>query len=146
MAHPEFGSASRRRVKLNLANDYYEILERSKYDKSAPEEKNHKNVIQWLYFIYDIYYADQNSDEAIPYRIRIDVKEMTDGVYVYNYTPYEIKNEQRKKLSLMGLRPVNAGVMSGESASASNESAVAGSKAIDAGNKEQQKRLLHLIL
>ena len=37
----------------------------------------------------------------------------------------------------MGLRPVNAGVMSGESASASNESAVAGSKAIDAGNKEQ---------
>ena len=137
MAHPEFGSASRRRVKLNLANDYYEILERSKYDKSAPEEKNHKNVIQWLYFIYDIYYADQNSDEAIPYRIRIDVKEMTDGVYVYNYTPYEIKNEQRKKLSLMGLRPVNAGVMSGESASASNESAVAGSKAIDAGNKEQ---------
>ena len=119
MTHPEFGPASRRRVILNLANDYRQILQESKYVESAPDEKGREYIHQWHYFVDDIYYAEQDSDEAIPYRIDIDIKETDDGAFVYQYRPTELKNEQRKKLSLMGLRPVNTGVMSGESASAS---------------------------
>ena len=119
MTHPEFGPASRRRVILNLANDYRQILRESKYVESAPDEKGREYIHQWHYFVDDIYYAEQDSDEAIPYRIDIDIKETDDGAFVYQYRPTELKNEQRKKLSLMGLRPVNTGVMSGESASAS---------------------------
>lgn len=119
MTHPEFGPASRRRVILNLANDYRQILQESKYVESAQDEKGREYIQQWHYFVDDIYYAEQDSDEAIPYRIDIDIKETDDGAFVYQYRPTELKNEQRKKLSLMGLRPVNTGVMSGESATAS---------------------------
>lgn len=121
MTHPEFGPASRRRVALNLSGDYYQILEESEYDQSKPEEKNHPGVNQWHYFVDDIYYAEQGEDEATPYRIAINIKEKNDGSFVYAYYPQRLENEQTKKLSVMGIKPVNTRVMSGESASASTE-------------------------
>lgn len=128
MTHPEFGPASRRRVALNLSGDYYQILEESEYDQSKPEEKDHPGVNQWHYFVDDIYYAEQGEDEATPYRIAINIKEKDDGSFVYAYYPQRLENEQTKKLSVMGIKPVNTRVMSGESASASKRSITQGAR------------------
>jgi len=121
MAFPEFGPASRRRVAMNLVDDYYQILEESYFDGHLPEMKDHKDVTQWNYFVDDIYYADQDSDEAFPYQIAINIKEKSNGDFVYAYYPKKLKDGKSKKLSVMGMKPVNTGSKSGESASASKE-------------------------
>ncbi len=116
------GTNAERRVTLNLADDYKSILEEAKYRTFEKERKAHQGVKKWYYFTDDIYYADQGSDIAIPYTIEIDIKENNDGHFVYTYFARENTNEQRKKLSLMDLVSVNTRVMSGESATASDES------------------------
>lgn len=116
------GTRTERRVTMNLADDYQDILQNSKYYTFELERKNHKGVKRWFYFTNDIYYVEQGSDEAVPYRIEIDVKEKEDGNFVYTYFAREDTTAQRKKLSVMDLVPVNTGVMSGESAQLSDKS------------------------
>ena len=113
------GSNAEKRVAMNLGDDFYDILQESEYNGNKKDLKGNKNVLKWHYFIDDIYYAEQNSDDAEPYRIQVDVSERKDGTYVYSYRAIAQQNEQKKKLSVMGIGPVNAGNNSGESASAS---------------------------
>lgn len=84
------GSASEQRITLDLADDYYQIASESRYNYSKAEEGKttapHENVIQWHYFINDIYFAEYGSDELAPYRVTINVKEKHDGNFVYSFS------------------------------------------------------------
>ena len=91
------------------------------YFNNASERKNHPRVKQWLYFMDEIYYAEKESEIAEPYRIEIDIQETNTGAYVYTYKAHRQINQKQKKLSLMGISPVNTGTESDESASASNK-------------------------
>ena len=84
------GTSAEQRVTLDLADDYYQILEDSKYnyskDETGKDNSTHKDVKQWHYFINDIYFAEYGEDEYIPYRDSINVKEKSDGEYVYSFS------------------------------------------------------------
>ncbi|MCL1829781.1 MAG: hypothetical protein FWG32_09885, partial [Oscillospiraceae bacterium] len=83
------GTAGGRRVALDLADDYYQIIQDSSHDFSIPEKgkegEQHKDVKEWHYFINDILFSEHGSDTETPYRISIDVKERDDGSFVYNF-------------------------------------------------------------
>ena len=84
-------------VTLNLADDLYDIVRKSTYDRSAKEEwkqkDTHQGVKEWHYFFNDILY--QNTDNAeTPYRVRLDVKEREGGGYVYQLYAKESKKQR----------------------------------------------------
>ncbi len=103
------GTKSEIRVALNLADDYAQILEESTYTGSEGEKpgKNHPGVTQWHYFVDDIYYVPQGSNIAEPYEITVNIKETAKGNYVYSYSAEKIADLDTKKLSELGIRPVN---------------------------------------
>ena len=84
------GTASDQRVTLDLADDYYQIASESAYnyskDEIGKESSTHKGVKQWHYFINDILFQEQGSAEANPYRVTINVKERSDGHFVYSFS------------------------------------------------------------
>ncbi len=84
------GTASEQRVTLDLADDYYQIASESQYnyskDETGKDNPTHKDVIKWHYFINDIYFAEHGSKDYEPYRVSINVKERTDGDYVYSFS------------------------------------------------------------
>lgn len=91
------GSASEQRVTLDLADDYYEIAAESTYNYSKSEtgksSATHEGVKQWHYFINDILFQEYGEKETTPYRVTINVKERSDGDYVYSFSA-ERQNER----------------------------------------------------
>ena len=84
------GTASDKRVTLDLADDYYQIATESTYnyskDETGKDNPAHEGVLKWHYFINDIYFAEYGTEEYKPYRISINVKERADGDYVYSFS------------------------------------------------------------
>lgn len=83
------GTASERRVTLDLADDYYQIASEASFNYSKPEtgkeSETHKNVNEWHYFINDILYREHGEKETAPYRVTVNVKERSDGSFVYSF-------------------------------------------------------------
>lgn len=93
----KIGSPGDRTVTLNLADDLYDIVRESTYDRSAKEEGKQKDTYQgvkeWHYFFNDILY--QNTDNAeTPYRVRLDVKEREGGGYIYQLYARKAKKQR----------------------------------------------------
>lgn len=90
------GSAAEQRVTLSLADDYYQIASESKHnyskDEIGKETETHKDVKQWHYFINDILFQEQGETQLTPYRVTINVKEKSDGAFVYSFNA-EKQNE-----------------------------------------------------
>ncbi len=90
------GNAKEQRVTLVLADDYYQIASESHYNYSKVETGKtsftHEGVKQWHYFVNDILFLEQGGDRMEPYRVTINVKEKTDGSFVYSYNA-ESKNK-----------------------------------------------------
>lgn len=91
------GNAAEQRVTLDLADDYYEIAAESTYNYSKSEtgksSVTHKGVKQWHYFINDILFQEYGEKETTPYRVTINVKERSDGEFVYSFSA-ERQNER----------------------------------------------------
>ena len=84
------GNATEQRVTLDLADDYYQIASEAEYnyskDETGKDTATHQGVKRWHYFVNDIYFAEQGSEELTPYRVSINVKEKGDGHYFYNFS------------------------------------------------------------
>ena len=84
------GTASEQRVTLDLADDYYQIASDAVYNYSKAEEgkttETHRGVTQWHYFINDILFQEYGKKETTPYRVTINVKERSDGHFVYSFS------------------------------------------------------------
>ena len=91
------GTSSEQRVTLDLADDYYEIAAESTYNYSKSEmgkpSATHEGVKQWHYFINDILFQEYGEKETTPYRVTINVKERSDGEFVYSFSA-ERQNER----------------------------------------------------
>ena len=91
------GTASERRVTLDLADDYYQIASEATYNYSKEETGKssapHENVRQWHYFINDILFQEHGKTEMEPYRVSVNVKERSDGQFVYSFSA-ERQNER----------------------------------------------------
>lgn len=91
------GSGSEQRVTQDLADDYYEIAAESTYNYSKSEmgkpSATHEGVKQWHYFINDILFQEYGEKETTPYRVTINVKERSDGEFVYSFNA-ERQNER----------------------------------------------------
>lgn len=91
------GTSGEQRVTLDLADDYYEIAAESTYNYSKSEtgksSATHEGVKQWHYFINDILFQEYGEKETTPYRVTINVKERSDGDYVYSFSA-ERQNER----------------------------------------------------
>ena len=83
------GNASDKRVTLNLADDYYQIASEAVYNgfknETGKETPTHKDVTVWRYFINDILYQEYDNEDAVPYRVTVNVKERADGQFVYSF-------------------------------------------------------------
>ncbi len=83
------GTASEQRVTLDLADDYYQIASDAVYnyskDETGKDGVTHKDVSQWHYFINDILFQEYGKEEATPFRVTINVKERSDGLFVYSF-------------------------------------------------------------
>lgn len=83
------GNHTEQRVTLDLADDYYQIAVDSTYNYSKIETgkslETHEAVNMWHYFVEDIYFVEDDSDELVPYTVTINVKEKDGGDYVYSY-------------------------------------------------------------
>ncbi len=92
------GTSSEQRVTLDLADDYYQIASESTYnyskDETGKNNPTHNDVTKWHYFVNDIYFSELDSNEYIPYRVTINVKERSDGDFVYSFSA-----EKTEKLS-----------------------------------------------
>ena len=84
------GTASEQRVTLDLADDYYQIASDAVYNYSKDEKgkttETHRGVTQWHYFINDILFQEYGQKETTPYRVTINVKERSDGHFVYSFS------------------------------------------------------------
>lgn len=91
------GTSSEQRVTLDLADDYYQIATESTYnyskDETGKEHPAHKDVKKWHYFVNDIYFAEYGSKEYVPYRVSINVKEKSDGNFVYSFSAEKIRGQ-----------------------------------------------------
>lgn len=111
----KMGSPHERTVMLNLADDYYQILQEASYDNWQPNKKDRliPKANRWLYFVDDIYYAEKDSDVMDPYRITINIREANDGHFVYSYSA-EKQEGQQKKLSVPIIRSGSDDTKTGE--------------------------------
>ena len=109
------GNAAEQRVTLDLADDYYEIAAESTYNYSKSEmgktSPTHEGVKQWHYFINDILFQEYGEKETTPYRVTINVKERSDGEFVYSFNA-ERQNERsstRRTLHADDTQPARGG-------------------------------------
>ena len=83
------GNGTEKRVTLDLADDYYQIVQESKYNYSKEETGKdnpaHEGVKLWHYFVDDIYFIEQENSGLVPYRVTINVKEKDNGDFVYSF-------------------------------------------------------------
>lgn len=84
------GTSSEQRVTLDLADDYYQLASEAVYNYSKPEtgkdSVTHQGVNNWYYFINDILFQEYGETKMSPYRVTINVKEKTDGNFVYSFS------------------------------------------------------------
>lgn len=84
------GTASDQRVTLDLADDYYQIASEAEYnyskDETGKDTPTHEGVRKWHYFVNNIYFSEFDSDDYRPYRVTINVKEKSDGNFVYSFS------------------------------------------------------------
>ena len=93
------GTHSEQRVTLDLADDYYDIASSATYNYSKLEtgkdSQTHDGVIMWHYFVEDIYFSEYGSNETTPYTVTINVKEKTNGNYVYSFNAEKESSTRR---------------------------------------------------
>ncbi len=93
------GNHTEQRVTLDLGEDYYQIASEASYNYSKMETgkslETHNDVIMWHYFVNDILFAEQGSTDLTPYTVTINVKEKTDGDYVYSFSAEKESSTQR---------------------------------------------------
>ena len=74
---------------LNLADDFYRIIQESTYSGSKAEtgkkSDTHAGVNMWRYFVNPILYMERSGDETTPYTVSIDVKQKDNGNFVYSF-------------------------------------------------------------
>ena len=91
------GTAGEQRVTLDLADDYYQIASEATYNYSKTEDgkgtATHEGVKEWHYFINDILFQEYGETKTTPYRVTINVKERSDGSFVYSFNA-EKQNER----------------------------------------------------
>ena len=93
------GSSSERKVSTKLADDLYEIISNSKYD-GFKEEKGkgsltHRNVRMWRYFTNEISFVNDSEDVIADYDISVDVKETSEGNFVYSVSAEMVPGTKR---------------------------------------------------
>ena len=95
------GSASEKRVTLDLADDYYQIASEAKYNYSKEEigkdSETHKDVMMWHYFVDDIYFSEHGESNYTPYTVTVNVKEKTDGTFVYSFNAEKTEESSTRR-------------------------------------------------
>lgn len=85
VVHSKNGSSGDRTITLNLADDLHDMAADAQYYASEDERgkatDTHKGVREWHYFSNDFIYRDESGDK--PMTLWMDIKEKTDGGYVY---------------------------------------------------------------
>ena len=113
------GSSMEQRVTLDLADDYYQIASEAEYNYSKEETGKtsdpHLNVKQWHYFVNDIYFSEQESDDLTPYRVSINVKEKDSGHFFYSFSAEKAEGTSTQ-------RTLHAAVNSSDNATANGSS------------------------
>lgn len=83
------GTAGEKRVTLNLADDFYRIIQESTYSgrkaETGKKSDTHAGVNMWRYFVNPILYMERSGDETTPYTVSIDVKQKDNGNFVYSF-------------------------------------------------------------
>lgn len=130
------GSAAEQRVTLDLADDYYEIAEGATYNYSKAEtgkgSATHQGVKQWHYFVNDILFQEYGESKTAPYRVTINVKERSDGSYVYSF------NAERQNERLSTRRTLHADVTQSAKNGESNAQPSTSSIRLSAGNSQEK--------
>lgn len=130
------GSAAEQRVTLDLADDYYEIAEGATYNYSKAEtgkdSATHQGVKQWHYFVNDILFQEYGESKTAPYRVTINVKERSDGSYVYSF------NAERQNERLSTRRTLHADVTQSAKSGESNAQPSTSSIRLSAGNSQEK--------
>ena len=130
------GSAAEQRVTLDLADDYYEIAEGATYNYSKAEtgkdSATHQGVKQWHYFVNDILFQEYGESKTAPYRVTINVKERSDGSYVYSF------NAERQNERLSTRRTLHADVTHSAKNGESNAQPSTSSIRLSAGNSQEK--------
>lgn len=82
------GTASEKRITMNLSSDLYQIAEESRHVGSKIETGKdnaaHAGVTTWNYFITDLVYVEANGTEIECY-MNIDVKQNDSGYWFYSF-------------------------------------------------------------
>lgn len=83
------GTGSDQRITLNLASDFYQIAEESSFVRSKKEtgktnNPTHTGVTEWLYFITDLVYEEDDGTQIDCY-MNIDVKKNSEGNWFYSF-------------------------------------------------------------
>ena len=113
------GNATEQRVTLDLADDYYQIASESEYnyskDETGKETDPHLGVKQWHYFVNDIYFAEQGSEELVPYRVSINIKEKNDGNFIYSFSAEKTKGTSTRRTLHAAVNDSNDATANGSS-------------------------------
>ena len=95
------GNGTEKRVTLDLADDYYQIVQESKYNYSKEETGKdnpaHEGVKLWHYFVDDIYFIEQETSGLFPYRVTINVKEKDNGDFVYSFNAEKVEESSTQQ-------------------------------------------------
>ena len=82
------GTASEKRITLNLSSDLYQIASESDYVRSKEEtgkdNPTHKNVSKWHYFVTNIVYMEADGTK-IDCHMNIDIKQNDSGIWFYSF-------------------------------------------------------------
>ena len=131
------GTASEQRVTLDLADDYYQIATDAVYNYSKTEEgkktATHQGVTQWHYFINDILFQEYGEKETTPYRVTINVKERSDGHFVYSFSA------ERQNKGSSTRRTLHADVTTAESGSNAQPNTNVAQNATDVNTQSMQE-------
>lgn len=83
------GTASEKRITLDLSSDLYQIAEDATYSYSKKEtgkkdNKAHKDVSEWHYFLTNLVYEDEDGNRQ-DCHMNIDVKQAKSGFWFYSF-------------------------------------------------------------
>ena len=82
------GTASEKRITMNLSSDLYQIAEEARYVRSKTETGKdnaaHTGVKTWHYFLTDLVYVEADGTEIDCY-MNIDVKQNDNGNWFYSF-------------------------------------------------------------
>ena len=94
------GTMSDQKVTEKLADDFPEIISNSTYDhstaESGKETYSHRGVTVWHYFANRIGFINERQNYA-EYNVYVDVKEKSEGDYVYSFAAIKQKGSERTK-------------------------------------------------